>query len=89
MKYLGPEKVNNIATNQLELTPKSASVRSNIAKVILWIDPRGLALQQKFFEPSGNYRLVKYSEIQENQKLPDSDFKLKTTSKTKFLSPQS
>jgi len=89
VKYLGPEKVNNIATNQLELTPKSASVRSNIAKVILWIDPRGLALQQKFFEPSGNYRLVKYSEIQENQKLPDSDFKLKTTSKTKFLSPQS
>jgi len=26
VKYLGTEKVNNIATNQLELTPKSASV---------------------------------------------------------------
>jgi hypothetical protein len=32
--------------------------------------------------------LAKYSEIQLNQKLPDGAFKLKTTGKTKFLSPQ-
>jgi outer membrane lipoprotein-sorting protein len=88
VKFLDPETVNNVATNRLELTPKSVRVRNNIAKVILWIDSRGISVQQQFFEPSGNYRLVKYSEIQENPKLPDSDFKLKTTKKTKFLSPQ-
>ncbi|MGA3107508.1 MAG: outer membrane lipoprotein carrier protein LolA [Terriglobales bacterium] len=88
VKFLGPETVNNVATSRLELTPKSVRVRSNIAKVVLWIDLRGISVQQQFFEPSGNYRLVKYSEIQENPKLPDSDFKLKTTKKTKFLSPQ-
>jgi outer membrane lipoprotein-sorting protein len=88
VKFLGPETVNNVATSRLELTPKSVRVRSNIAKVVLWIDLRGICVQQQFFEPSGNYRLVKYSEIQENPKLPDSDFKLKTTKKTKFLSPQ-
>jgi outer membrane lipoprotein-sorting protein len=88
VKFLGPETVNNVATSRLELTPKSVRVRSNIAKVVLWIDLRGISVQQQFFEPSGNYRLVKYYEIQENPKLPDSDFKLKTTKKTKFLSPQ-
>jgi outer membrane lipoprotein-sorting protein len=88
VKFVGPETANNVATNRLELAPKSVRVRSNIAKVILWIDSRGISVQQQFFEPSGNYRLVKYSEIQENPKLPDSDFKLKTTKKTKFLSPQ-
>jgi outer membrane lipoprotein-sorting protein len=89
VKYLGAETVNAVATNRLELTPKSVKIRNNIAKVVLWIDPRGISVQQQFFEPSGNYRLVKYFEIQENPKLPDSDFKLKTTKKTKFLSPQS
>jgi outer membrane lipoprotein-sorting protein len=56
----------------------------------LWIDPaRGVSVQQQFFEPTGNYRLAKYSDIQINQKLPDNAFKLKTTAKTKFISPQS
>ena len=52
---------------------------------MLWIDPaRVVSVQQQFFEPSGDYRLAKYSDIQINQKLPDSVFKLKTTGKTKF-----
>jgi hypothetical protein len=45
-------------------------------------------VQQQLFEPGGDYRLAKYSEIQINQKLPDNVFKLKTTGKTKFISPQ-
>jgi hypothetical protein len=45
-------------------------------------------VQQQFFEPSGDYRLAKYSEIQMKQKLPEDVFKLKTTKKTKFVSPQ-
>jgi len=39
-------------------------------------------------EPSGDFRLAKYSNIQLNQKLPDNVFKLKTTGKTKSVSPQ-
>jgi hypothetical protein len=45
-------------------------------------------VQQQFFEPSGDYRMAKYSDIQINQKLPDNAFKLKTTGKTKFVSAQ-
>jgi outer membrane lipoprotein-sorting protein len=89
VKYSGTETVNNVATGKLELIPKSARLKNNIARILLWIDPaKGISLQQQFFEPGGDYRLAKYSDIQMNQKLPDSAFKLKTTGKTKFLSPQ-
>ncbi len=89
VKFLGPEILNRVSTEKLELTPKSAHLRNNIARIILWIDPaRGVSIQQQFFEPGGDYRLVKYSDIQINQKLPDNTFKLKTTAKTKFISPQ-
>jgi outer membrane lipoprotein-sorting protein len=87
--YVGAETVNGTQTAKLELVPKSAKLRNNIARITLWIDPaRGVSVQQQFFEPSGDYRLAKYSDIQLNQKLPDGAFKLKTTGKTKFISPQ-
>ncbi len=89
VKFLGPETVNGAAAEKLELIPKSTRLRNNIARLLLWIDPaRGISVQQQFFEPSGDYRLAKYSEIQINQKLPDNAFKLKTTGKTKFVSAQ-
>jgi outer membrane lipoprotein-sorting protein len=86
---LATETVGGIAADKLELIPKSERFRSNIARILLWIDPaRGISVQQQFFEPSGDYRLAKYSEIQMRQKLPEDVFKLKTTKKTKFVSPQ-
>ena len=89
LKFLGPETVNGIEAEKLELIPKSARLKNNIARILLWIDPaRGVSVQQQFFEPSGDYRMAKYSDIQINQKLPDNAFKLKTTGKTKFISAQ-
>ena len=90
VKFLGPETVNGVAAQKLELTPKSAHLRNNLSRILLWIDAsRGVAVQQQFFEPTGNFRLAKYSNIQINQKIPDNAFKLKTTSKTKVIAPQS
>ena len=89
VKSLGPETVNGTEAAKLELIPKSPRLRNNIARILLWIDPaRGVSVQQQFFEPSGDYRLAKYSDIQVNQKLPDNAFKLKTTGKTRVVSPQ-
>src|SRR4030088_2528932 len=89
VKFLGTETVNGIEAEKLELIPKSARLKNNIARILLWIDPaRGVSVQQQFFEPSGDYRMAKYSDIQINQKLPDNAFKLKTTGKTKFISAQ-
>ncbi|MBZ5653891.1 MAG: outer membrane lipoprotein carrier protein LolA [Acidobacteriia bacterium] len=89
VKYLGSETANGVEAAKLELIPKSVRLRGNIERILLWIDPaRGVSVQQQFFEPGGDYRLAKYSQIQINQKLPDNAFKLKTTGKTRFISPQ-
>ena len=89
VKYLGAEKLDGFDTAKLELVPKSQKARGMFPKIVLWIDPaRGISVQQQLFQQDGNYRLAKYSEIQMNQKLPDGVFKLKTTGKTQFLSPQ-
>ncbi|MFB3915232.1 MAG: outer membrane lipoprotein carrier protein LolA [Terriglobales bacterium] len=86
----GMENVMGINTARLELVPKAAKVRSMFSRIILWIDPaRGISVQQKFMdEASGDYRLAKYTDIKLNQKISDSAFRLKTTSKTKYISPQ-
>ena len=89
VKFAGTEKIGDVQTAKLELTPKSQSVLNSIAKIVLWIDPaQGISLQQQFFQPSGDYRLAKYSDIQMNEKISDDVFKLKTTGKTKVVSPQ-
>ncbi|MGA8488914.1 MAG: outer membrane lipoprotein-sorting protein [Terriglobales bacterium] len=89
VSYLGSEKVDGIETAKLGLVPKSVKVRNTFDHIWLWIDPsRGVSVQQQLFEPSGDYRLAKYSGIQLHQKIADSVFKLKITGKTKFVSPQ-
>ena len=87
-KYLGEDKIGDVNAAKLDLVPKSQKVRNTFSHIILWIDPaRGVSVQQQLFEPSGDYRLAKYSSIQLNQKISDSVFKLKTTPKTKTISP--
>jgi len=89
VKYLGTEQADGTNTEKLQLIPKSVKVRNNVERILLWIDPaRGVCVQQQFFEPSGDYRLTKYSNIELNQKIPDSVFKIKTDGKTKVVSPQ-
>ena len=90
VSYGGAEQIGGVQTQKLLLKPKSAKAQGMFEQIILWIDPsRGISVQQKFIEPqSGNYRLVKYSEIKLNQKIPDNVFKLRTTGKTKYVHPQ-
>jgi outer membrane lipoprotein-sorting protein len=90
VKYVGNEAVDGIDTAKLNLVPKSAGARNNVSHIVLWIDPaRGISVEQQFFfGNSGDFRLAKYSDIKINEKIPDSVFKLKTTGKTKFISPQ-
>jgi outer membrane lipoprotein-sorting protein len=89
VQYRGQETINGVPTAKLELTPKSRDLLNNISKIVLWVDPmQGVSLQQQMFFPGGDYRLAKYSDIHLNQKLSDNVFKLKTTGKTKFVSPQ-
>ena len=87
--YAGEETVEGIKTAKLTLTPKAQKVKNMFSQILLWIDPaRGVSVQQQFIEPSGDYRLAKYSNIRINPKLGDDIFKLKTSGKTKWVRPQ-
>ena len=92
--YLGPETINGVvtahgvATAKLQLIPKSDKVRNTYNRILLWIDlDKGISVQQQFFSPQGDFRLTKYSSINE-KKIPDDVFKLKTTGKTQTISPK-
>jgi outer membrane lipoprotein-sorting protein len=86
--YQGEETVDNIATAKLHLTPKSEKVRNYFTEAFLWIDlNRGISLQQKFMQSQGDYRLAKYSAVKVNAKISNDVFRLKTTGKTKIVSP--
>jgi len=90
VSYLENEKVAGVDCAKLNLVPKSAKVRGTFDHIWLWIDPaRGVSLKQQLFAPNGDYRLAEYSDIRLNEKISDSVFKLKTTGKTKVLSPNS
>jgi len=87
--YQGEETIDNIATAKLHLTPKSEKVRNYFTEAFLWIDlNRGISLQQKFMQSQGDYRLAKYSAVNVHAKLSNDVFRLKTTGKTKIVSPR-
>ncbi len=87
--YQGEETLDNIPTAKLQLIPKSDKVHSNFPQIILWIDlDRGISVQQKLMQTQGDYRLAKYSAIKVNAKVNNDVFRLKTTGKTKFVSPR-
>jgi outer membrane lipoprotein-sorting protein len=73
----GEQELDGRKTLVLELTPKSDEMRAQITKVQVWIDESSwLPVQQKFLEAgSGDYLLIRYSEIKKNLKIEDSRFK--------------
>ena len=82
------ENVQGVNAGKLELTPKSPRVKNMFNLITLWIDPaRGVSVQQRFDEPSGDYRVTKYGNIEVNKKLNNDVFKLKTNGKTKYVKP--
>jgi outer membrane lipoprotein-sorting protein len=80
--------VNGTRTAKLELAPKNKKMRQTYNKILLWVDPeRDVLLQQQFFEPSGDYRLARYTNMKLNEKLSDDVFRLKTTGKPTLVKP--
>ncbi|HLK35084.1 MAG TPA: outer membrane lipoprotein carrier protein LolA, partial [Terriglobales bacterium] len=89
VRYLGTEEAQGVKATKLELTPKSVKLRNTFSQILLWIDlGRGVTVQQEFVESAGDYRLDKFSNIQTNVSIPNDAFKLKTTGKTRIVSPQ-
>jgi outer membrane lipoprotein-sorting protein len=89
VSYEASETIDGVNTARLRLVPKSEKVRNTYGKIFLWVDlDRGISVQQKLFTPQDDYKLAKYFNIKINEKIPEDDFKLKTTSKTQTISPR-
>jgi len=87
IKYLGPETLDGVKTEKLELVAKDEAVRKNIPKVTVWMDvERGVSLKQVFDEGPGQYRVSVYFNIKVNQPLPADAFSFKTGANTQFVS---
>jgi outer membrane lipoprotein-sorting protein len=77
IKYLNEENLGGDLAALLELTPRSSSVANQISKIQLWISEESwLPTQQKFFEPSGDYLLTRFSSVKFNIKIPSSTFRI-------------
>jgi outer membrane lipoprotein-sorting protein len=88
VRNAGVENVDGKPTYKLELVPKAQKAKNMFRLITLWIDQQtGMSVQQRFQESGEDYRLAKYTSISINHKLPDNAFKLKTTGKTKYISP--
>ncbi|MBZ5724978.1 MAG: outer membrane lipoprotein carrier protein LolA [Acidobacteriia bacterium] len=77
IRMVGPEAAAGEKTTRLELIPKDQDVLAHLKKVELWIsDGKGIAVQQKFYEPGGDFILATYTNIQMNPSISDSAFNL-------------
>jgi len=74
----GADILEGSRTIRLELIPRAAQVREQVEKIELWIPENGGApLQQRFWQPGGDYFLIRYRDLRVNVGLTDQDCRLK------------
>ncbi|MGA7928510.1 MAG: hypothetical protein WCA20_21265 [Candidatus Sulfotelmatobacter sp.] len=82
IRNLGGDRVESQDSVHLQLTPRAAEVLKQLSRVDLWISLRtNCPVQQKFYMPGGDYRLVTYSDINAVPHLPDSALDLPKAAK--------
>ncbi|MGA8597866.1 MAG: hypothetical protein WB676_24380 [Bryobacteraceae bacterium] len=83
----GTEQVNGQAASKLVLTPKDLGVKEQLSQAEIWMPANsGYPIQQKFYNSSGNYHLVTYTNFQLNPQL--GPLKLNAPPGTKVEYPQ-
>lgn len=90
LTVLGEETLDKQKVVWVELTPKSDEVRKQVSKIHLWIDEATwLPAQQKFFETgSGDYFIIRYTNLVRNARIHDSRFKPHWPHGTTKIKPQ-
>ena len=75
---VGEEVIDGQKTSILELKPKSVQVKAMFSNVRLWMDQqRWIPVQSKLTEGSGDYMVIKFTNIKMNAKIGESVFDLK------------
>jgi outer membrane lipoprotein-sorting protein len=63
----GPDTVDGVKTEKLDLVSKDPSVKNMFTHITIWIDPsRAVSLKQIFYAPNGDNRTANYSNIRLN-----------------------
>lgn len=88
IRLVGPDTVNGQKATIIELTPKDKELAAHFLKVQLWIsDPSGITVQQKLFQPGGDYLMATYTNVQ-LMNVPDSAVKLDVPKGAHWERPQ-
>lgn len=83
---MGPEAINGVTTEKLDLVNKDPETRKNVLHVTIWIDAaRAVALKQIAYQSGGNYRTATYRNIKLNGSIDKSKFAFKTDKKTQTI----
>lgn len=77
IKLGGAETVEGVATNRLDLTPKTDARREKLKLLQLWIAGGGYPVQQKFLQPSGDFTVFTYTDVKVNPPLAEDALRLK------------
>lgn len=63
----GSEKLAGRDTTKLLLMPNDPKVKEHLTKIEMWVpNDAAYPIQQQFYEPSGNYRIVSYTNVKIN-----------------------
>ena len=77
LKFLTEEELDGDTTAVLELTPRSEKTATQLTKINLWVSEESwLPVQQKFFQPGGDYFVARYTAVRVNRELPPSTFQI-------------
>ena len=77
------ETVDGVKTAKLNLVAKSEKIQKAFSRFLLWMDPeRDGAIKEQFFQPSGDYRLSHYTNIQLNKRIPEEALNIKAPGAT-------
>jgi len=86
IKYLGPETLDGVKTEKLELVAKDPSAKKYASKVTIWMDTaRAVSLKQVVQQDPEHYRVCVYYNIKTNQSLPPDAFALNTDKQTQVV----
>lgn len=89
VSWQGEENLDGEPAIHLELVPRDAQVASRLQRIELWLSPQTWQpLQQKFYEPSKDYLIARYRNLQHNIKIPAQSFQLPVRGKVRTVRPQ-
>jgi outer membrane lipoprotein-sorting protein len=75
---LGPDTIDGVKVEKLDLVPKEAGLRNNITHVELWTDlARAISLKQVIYTPSKDTQTATYTNIRLNQSVDTKPFEIK------------